>query len=169
MAKAWLRTGETVLIDEEDLPILGGAYYYCRQLVGRTCYVIVGTYLDSGILKVESLHRLILRPPPGMVVDHINFNGLDNQRKNLRLATVHQNVMHRRKQKGDHSSSRYQGVAKNNSSLLPWRAYIHFFGRQIYLGCYLTEEDAAAARDKAATIYFGEFAHLNLPLGIPPA
>ena len=91
-------------------------------------------------------------------VDHINNNGLDNRRCNLRLATRQQQNMNRKKLKG--CSSRYKGVywAKNRKK---WCVRIEFNAKVMFLGYFESEIKAGKAYDEAAIKYFGEFARLN--------
>jgi len=106
------------------------------------------------------MHRLIMDPPRGYVVDHINGDGLDNRRANLRLATHAQNGRNRRKIKK--GISKYKGVSWEESTG-KWRALIHVDRKKISLGCYKDEVTAAKVYDKAAKKYHGEFARLNFP------
>ncbi len=94
--------------------------------------------------------------------DHINGDGLDNRRCNLRKATSSQNMMNQRKQTG--TSSKYKGVYlfKQPSK---WMAKIQFNKKTYYLGYFLNEMDAAIAYDKKAKEFFGEFAKLNVLTG----
>lgn len=94
------------------------------------------------------------------LVDHINGDGLDNRRANLRQATVMQNARNRRKIFG---LSAYKGVARADSISTPWRARITIAGSRLQLGNYANELDAARAYDAAARHHFGEFAALNFP------
>jgi len=108
-----------------------------------------------------SMHREIMNAPGNLVVDHINFNGLDNRKANLRIATHRQNVCHRRKL--DKSSrSRHKG-AYWEKGLKRWRASIQINGKRIYLGIFKEEIQAAKAYDNAAKKYHGDFAALNFP------
>jgi AP2 domain/HNH endonuclease len=95
-----------------------------------------------------------------MHVDHINGNGLDNRRTNLRPATSAENARNRRSQRG--SSSPYKGVSWIRSRR-NWRANLRVGDRLIHLGSYTDPADAARAYDAAALKYFGEFARLNFP------
>jgi len=104
------------------------------------------------------MHRFLMQPPPGMQIDHINGDGLDNRRCNLRLAT---NTQNRRNGKA-HSdgTSRFKGVCWDKFRGR-WRADITFENRSIHLGRFHSETDAAIAYDAAARDLFGEFARLN--------
>ena len=105
------------------------------------------------------MHRVIMDAPKGMHVDHINGNGLDNRRENLRLCTNSQNHMNRKTHRD--SSSKYKGVSwnKRNSK---WQAYIGSGIKRKNLGYFASESDAAKAYDIKAKECFGEFARLNL-------
>jgi HNH endonuclease/AP2 domain len=103
------------------------------------------------------LHREIMRPPPGMQVDHINGDGLDNRRANLRVcdhAQNHWNV-------GVTSASKIglKGVWRHNDS--KWRSQIRCRGKRIHLGFYDNAEEASDAYAKAAAILHREFARFS--------
>jgi hypothetical protein len=100
------------------------------------------------------MHRMIMNPPPGMVVDHINGNGLDNRRCNLRIVPPAVNAQNRRKRAG--GKSRFIGVYPRGKK---WWAVL---GRQ-YLGTFDDEVEAAKARDRKAREMYGEHAWLNFP------
>lgn len=106
------------------------------------------------------MHRMIMNPPSNMQVDHINNDGLDNRRINLRIVTNQQNSWN----KIQRNKSGFKGV-----SYMPYvrgskfyNAKIHFDGKTHSLGYYLTAREAAIAYNKAATEHFGEFARLNI-------
>ena len=75
------------------------------------------------------------------IIDHINSNPLDNRKENLRIVTAHQNSMNCKSRK---SSSKYIGVSKYKKSK-KWKVYI---SKQIYLGQFDDEIEAAKVRDK---------------------
>lgn len=108
------------------------------------------------------MHHEIMGTRPGQVLwDHVNGNGLDNRRGNLRRATHQQNTFNSRKH-GHQTSSQYKGVCwytrqKN------WHAQIGVNGRKIHIGYYANEIEAAKAYDKTALEHFGEYARLNFP------
>ena len=108
--------------------------------------------------KAGYMHRMIVRAPSNMEVDHINGDGLDNRRCNLRVATVAENHRNRRKPYG---SSRFLGVSKCRNDR--WRAQIKADGRVVHLGTFRDEVEAAVAYDRAAIRIHGEFAAPNFP------
>ena len=102
------------------------------------------------------MHREILEAPEGSMIDHINHNGLDNRRCNLRLCTRSQNGMNRCK----NANNRFKGVSWHKD-IKKWRAQITVKGRRISLGYFFCIVKAAKAYDKAALRYYGVFANIN--------
>ncbi len=145
-----LGDGSFALVDAADYQWL--SQYTWRPTGGGYARARVG---DKRIF----MHRLIMQPPPGKVVDHYNGNRRDNRRGNLRACTQGENNRNKRKVRG---VSRYKGV-----SWYPdrhkWRAQIRHNGRIIRLGWFDDEIEAAWAYDRAAREYFGAFAYLNFP------
>jgi hypothetical protein len=111
--------------------------------------------------KVLYMHQIILEVPEGMIIDHINHDGMDDRSVNLRPATRAQNSRNRKKFPRK-CSSKYKGVYLHKSSL-KWQARIMFEKKRRYLGYFNNEIDAAKAYDEAAKKYHGEFACLNFP------
>ena len=105
------------------------------------------------------MHQEIMGAAEGKFVDHINHNGLDNRRANLRLVTPQQNAWNKIKQKGN-CSSKYKGVHWDKS-MKKWRARIICNGRTIRLGRFDSEKDAAKVYDQKAKEVFGKYAVLN--------
>ena len=91
------------------------------------------------------MHRLITAAPPGMEVDHINHDTLDNRKENLRVCTKSQNQLNRHKARAD-SSSGIPGVGQHKNK---WRARIQINGEQIHIGLYGTKEEASKAYAEA--------------------
>ena len=108
--------------------------------------------------KLGALHRFIMNCPKDMMVDHINHNGLDNRKENLRICTAGQNRMNSRAAKN--KSIQYKGVARNSDGG-KFYARITANHRNLYLGSFDTAEEAARAYDDKAIEIFGEFAKLN--------
>lgn len=105
----------------------------------------------------ERMHRTIMKAKKGELIDHINGNGLDNRKSNLRFCTHNQNLFNRGSGGG---TSRFKGVRfhKRNKN---WNAYVTVNGKSMHVGVFDSEEDAARAYDKAAKKYHGEFAWCN--------
>lgn len=95
------------------------------------------------------------------ITDHINGDGLDNRRCNLRDATKEQNNRNVRMPRTN--TSGYKGVTWSKASRA-WQAQIHTNNRTKYLGTFPTKEMAAKAYDASARTLYGEFATLNFPL-----
>ena len=104
------------------------------------------------------LHRLIMNPSDGMVVDHINRNRVDNRKSNLRICTNQQNSVNVNVSRNNTSGTTGVNYDKRSSK---WQAYININGERKHLGYYDSKEDAIAARRQAEIDYFGEFAPNN--------
>ncbi len=143
--------GREILIDERDDDL-------CRHnwRVNPGGYAYTTIRWRSGWVL---MHREIMDPPKGKVVDHINGNPLDNRRCNLRVCTQSQNLMNMRKTRG---TSQYKGVYLAGPRWPGvWKAGIKVKGKILYLGMFKTEVAAAVAYNDAAAIHFGEFAKFN--------
>lgn len=158
-----LTNGKTCLIDESDYEMV--SQYTWRELkVRRRSYATAYAGYSNGQPKIIYMHRLITNPEEGMVVDHINHNGLDNRRDNLRVCTQSQNICNHNRKRSN-SNSGYVGVSKKPRG---YQAHITIRGRYINVGFFQDAEEAARARDEAAIKYHGEFAYLNFPDDTPP-
>jgi hypothetical protein len=99
---------------------------------------------------------------PGCVVDHIDRDGLNNTRGNLRLATTTENARNKKQRESRKTAGVYKGVVRENRALAkPWRAKIQVGPRRLHLGRFATAEEAARAYDAAARQLFGSFAATN--------
>ena len=108
--------------------------------------------------KTVLMHRVIMDAPKGMDVDHINGNGLDNRKENLRICTRSQNL-HNSKKPSTNTSG-YKGVIWNKQCR-KWQAKIHTSGKTRHLGLFVGILDAARAYDEAAVTDHREFARGN--------
>jgi hypothetical protein len=105
------------------------------------------------------MHRIVVNAPPGMEVDHIDGNRLNNTRANLRICSRGQNQQNRKRTQ---NSSRFKGVSWFMRHGL-WSAYIKKCGKKIHLGYFVEEKEAALTYDAAARLLFGAYALFNLP------
>lgn len=150
------RTGQTyeVLVDDADLE------YVLSQGGWRPCPSTDTVYVGRRHRKDRPtlLHRLLL--PSEQNVDHINGNGLDNRRCNLREVSVSQNLANSKKSRANKSG--YKGVCWHKGHN-KWRAYIVQNYKQVHLGLFDTAEQAHTAYVTASQRLFGEFAN---PTGV---
>lgn len=110
--------------------------------------------------KYFIFHRLLLKAENDVLVDHINGDGLDNRKNNLRFCDRTSNGQNsRKKQKGIYTS-KYKGVHFHKLTG-KWRATIMVNKKHISLGLFRLEIDAANAYDNAAELFFGQFARTN--------
>ena len=113
--------------------------------------------LSSNKGEIVALHTLILGKKEGYVIDHINGDTTDNRKSNLRHCTHVENI---RNSKSSGGSSIYKGVSKV-SRHKPWRARLMLDRKEIHLGLFKTEKEAAKAYNEGAIKHFGKFALLN--------
>ncbi len=152
-----LTRGRWAIVDAADFEWLS-QYRWCVKS-GRSGKYYAGRS-EGG--KFILMHRQIMRPPPGMVVDHIDGNPLNNRRCNLRICTLAQNSRNRRPMP---STSGLAGVYPSGKK---WSARIMHNGKIVNVGLFDDKVAAAKARDRKARELFGAFAYLNFPEEIKP-
>lgn len=157
MRKIALSKNKIALIDDEDYPLISKYNWFVLK-VGNRYYAQTTKYHNKKNKHIY-MHRLIMGSPKGMDIDHINHNTLDNRRPNLRICTRSQNHFNRLKYP---SASKYKGVSRIKSTG-QWRARIKINRKEIHLGSFWDERDAAKVYDQAAQKYFGKYALLNFP------
>ena len=147
------------VVDAADYDAVASFSWYAQRTVlkGRVIWYATrsGGRHDGQQARIY-MHRAIMKPPNELVIDHIDGDGLNNQRLNLRACTRRQNVC---SQHVCHARSGARGV-----SYLPqriarqWMARITVNDKSRYLGYFATKAEAVAAREAAAVEAFGEFA-----------
>ena len=145
-----LTKGKVAIVDDEDYYELN-KYKWC---VSNGKYA-VRSKPNNNAVKIL-MHRQIINARGDEIVDHVNGNGLDNTRKNLRICTHTQNMTNR----NSYGVSIYLGVSWSKP-LKRWVAQIKINKKQTCLGFFFNEINAAMAYDKAAIKHHGEFARLN--------
>ena len=179
MAVIPLTKGRVALVDDEDLArVVAAGKPHWRFSKGG--FAVTGTangYAVTGQSArgdLIAMHRLVLGLDPSeSSVDHVNGDGLDNRKANLRLATRTENSQNMRKPrsfgKKPGTSSKFKGVSyvsPGPRSSGRWQAHITVRKQQRYLGTFAHEEDAARAYDVAAVEEFGSFAWTNEKEGL---
>lgn len=152
-----LSDGSIALVDDEDFVLLAQYSWNTLRTNGRV-YATTRSPDVDGDRTCRYMHRVILDAPADIQVDHLNGDGLDNRRENLRLATNSQNSKNKGRYRNN--SSGYKGVYKRLGRER-WRADIMSDGQRRRLGEFSSAEEAARAYDKAALELHGEFARLN--------
>jgi hypothetical protein len=152
-----------VLVDDAVFDSLNKFTWFASK--GNNTYYAGRRIMIGGRWINIWMHRLIMNAPNLYVVDHIDGNGLNCQLNNLRICLHKENSRNQIAQKN--KSSKYKGVSfctvkHRETKYVYITAQITVNYKNIKLGNFKTEEDAAEAYNRAAINYFGEFANLNL-------
>lgn len=146
-----LSKGLQAIVDDDDYEVISAHKWYAHSDTRGKTYAATRIMGD-----LVYMHRLILDSEDDKKIDHINGNGLDNRKENLRATSALENSRNKSKQKN--TSSKYKGVTKVSNG---WKAHISINNKDIHIGYFKTEDDAARAYDSRAIEEFGEHAKLN--------
>jgi hypothetical protein len=152
-----LTQGIFTIVDDEDFEYLN-QWKWFANLQGKKFYARRAITVSKGKQKTIFMHRFIMKPEKGMVIDHLDGNPLNNQKSNLRICTHADNM--RNSKIPINNTSGFKGVSffkKNNT----YMSSIRFNDKKIYLGLFIDPIDAAKAYNAAALKYHGEFANIN--------
>ena len=154
MKEIELTRGLTAKVDDEDYDWLNGMEWYAQKDKKGMMYAATTIMGD-----VTYMHRLVTDADDD-TVDHVNGDTLDNRKENLIVSTYQENAMNKAKTK-HHRSSKFKGVTHMKSGR--WKAHIGVNDKDVHLGYFDSEEEAAHAYDEAAKEEFGDRAKLNFP------
>jgi hypothetical protein len=158
-----LTQGKYAIVDPEDYERLNSHKWYAIN-----CKNTFYAGRNSSVPKTKKrlyikMHNQVINPPKGLILDHINRNGLDNRKANLRPVTCAQNILNRPYVfKRKNSRSKYKGVTWHKAQN-KWQVQICYNGKHKTIAYFQNEIDAAKAYDEAAKKYHKDFAVLNFP------
>lgn len=155
MRRISLTQEKFAIVDDEDFEYLN--QYKWHYGLGYALKCIPNTKNKKG-RKIQ-MHRLLMNISNEISIDHINGNGLDNRRYNLRICTHKENLSNQKPQIG--KSSKYKGVYWHKG-IKRWFSRIKVNGITVFLGSFIDEKAAARAYNRAAKLYFKEFSRLNI-------
>ena len=149
------------LVDADDYDRVAGYSWTVKRGKHSVLYAKTTWRINYQLVSVY-MHQMLVLYGRGFEADHINGDGLDNRKENLRICLAGRNKQNRvgrlrHKYKGYHFD-------KLNKC---WRVQISVNDKTVHVGLFDDELDAARAYDEAASKYYGEYARLNFPQGGP--
>ena len=166
-----LGQGYFAKVDDDVFEKINNKKWYVLKREKHTSYAVCKVKTDNGWINL-SMHTLIMGLKKGKEIDHIDGDGLNNQKDNLRFCTRSENNRNRK----PYGKSKYKGVViytqkrkytKQNGEVSLYiseprfRAQINVNGKIVFLGQFKTEKEAAEAYNKAAKENYGENTQLN--------
>lgn len=150
-----LTQGKVALVDAADYDSVSRFKWHAHKDNSTFYASRAGKRKEGKCGKTISMHRFLTN---WAMTDHIDGNGLNNQRRNLRPCTSRQNSANYRKPAG--GTSKYKGVSWSKIGKR-WQVFVRKNGKPTYLGLFESEIEAAKVYNGAAIREFGEFARLN--------
>jgi hypothetical protein len=158
-----LTQGKFAIVDPDDYARLSKLKWYAGGR-GKLLYA-KHTQKTNGKIEALLMHREVISVPDNMQVDHINHNGLDNRKANLRPVTPLQNMWNIRRKRG---LSGFKGVTWDKREK-KWKVQLPNKCKNVNIGCFDDPVEAAKAYDETVKKYRGQFAVLNFPPESTPA
>lgn len=167
-----LRGGVSAIVDHSDAVAAAMKWNLMAHASRPDVVYAQRTFMIDGRRTTILLHRFLMQPPVGLVVDHRNGDGLDCRRHNLRICTELNNCQNKtitpNQRVGRYKGTFWEANTKRWAARIKVSAEAFGFkSRSIYLGAFDDPRDAALAYDRAARRYFGEFAAPNFPEAAP--
>ncbi len=159
MKEVSLTQGYVALVDDGDYD-WAMQYKWQVRRCGTKLYASRCTPGNPSERRTLYMHRELLNPIRGILCDHVDGDGLNNQRENLRAATRSQNGANAGMR--PNNTSGFKGVGWQ-SRLGKWRARLKIGRRSLHLGLFDNPMDAARLHDRRARELFGAFAQVNFP------
>lgn len=157
MKEIQLTQGKVALVDDEDFDYLNQFKWHASKLSGKFYAQRHAKLSNPNNIKIL-MHRDVMKPKKGFVIDHVDGNTLNNQKNNLRICTHAENM--RNSKIPINNTSGFKGVYWNKENE-KWTAFIRFNNKRFHLGLFFELKDAAKAYNEGAIKYFGKFANLN--------
>jgi len=160
MKKIKLTKNKFTIVDDEDYEKLRLYTWHATPVRKghKGFYATTNVKISHNKYKKSRMHREIMQPQTGMVIDHIDGDSLNNQRSNLRICTVSENVRNCSLYKTN--TSGFKGVHWNQKKKR-WVARVRLNGKAVLNKMFVEKIDAVKAYNEKAKEYFGEFARIN--------
>jgi hypothetical protein len=150
-----LKGGMVAIVDQEDYGYLSLLPWSAHDAWGSGKIYPKCDTKRGGVKIKKFMHTMIMNPPKGMMVDHIDGNPMNNRRSNLRVCTKGQNLLN--KGMTGLNKSGVKGVSIHRASG-KWEAKCSRGRERFVIGRFDTKEEAAAAYELGAKQLHGEFA-----------
>jgi hypothetical protein len=158
MIRIPLSQGYEALIDDTDYDLISHIAWYADVRPDGNVYARGNVTLFDGKRTTVQLHRIIMDAPAGVQVDHIDRNGLNCIKSNMRLCTDSQNKCNATRLQSENGTG-YRGVRETRSGR--YEARVNVRGENVYRELFDDPVEAAKAYNTAASKHHGEFAILN--------
>ena len=153
-----LTQGKVAIVDDEMYDYLNQWKWFANKQKNDKFYVGRRILVSNKKQSTIWMHRFIMNPKKGMVIDHLDGNPLNNQKNNLRICTQSENL--RNRNCNINNTSGFKGVYWHKITK-KWMSYITINKKSLYLGIYTNPIKAAFAYNEAAIKYHGKFANIN--------